>query len=64
MPITVREAAMLLGVTPGRVRQLISDGVIKADMIGTNYFINMVEYHKARRRNKKRGRPIRKGKRA
>ena len=40
--LTVPEAARLLGVTPGRVRQLIYDGTLSGDQVGRMWLIDPV----------------------
>ena len=55
--LTTAEFAARLGITPGRVKQLKAQGVIKADRFGprTLRFASS-ELARARKRNKKPGR--------
>jgi excisionase family DNA binding protein len=53
--ITAAEAAPLLGVTKGRVIQLIADGKLPATKIGLQYAIKRADLELVR--DRKRGRP-------
>ncbi|MBO0719314.1 MAG: helix-turn-helix domain-containing protein [Blastocatellia bacterium] len=54
---TVYEAAEMLDISPGRVRQLIGAGVITAQRFGKSLVLTPAEIAKARRRRTKPGRP-------
>jgi hypothetical protein len=63
MEITVHKAADRLGVTPGRVRQLISMGRIKArHLTARMMLIDERELSKPNVKNRAPGRPARKRK--
>lgn len=53
--LTTSEAAERLGVTAGRVRQMVADGVLPAQRIGRDNFIKESDLHLVEGR--KRGRP-------
>jgi len=59
--LTTEEAAEFLGVTPSRIRQLISEERIKSEKYGRDHLIQEeeVEYF-AKEGRKKRGRPSKK----
>ena len=57
--LTVNQAAIELGVTPGRVRTLIASGRLKAEKVGPIYLIKPRDLAAVRER--KPGRPKRKG---
>lgn len=54
---TTKEAGERLGVTPDRVRQLISEGVIKAEKFGRDNFISETELKRVEKLDRKPGRP-------
>ncbi|HYE72614.1 MAG TPA: excisionase family DNA-binding protein [Blastocatellia bacterium] len=60
--ITTKEAAEELGVTIGRVRQLVLDGTIKAERFGRALVISKAEIEKAKKRPDNRGRPAKRAK--
>jgi excisionase family DNA binding protein len=53
--LTTREAAVKLGVTAGRVRQMIVDGQLPATKMGRDNFINEADLKLVE--NRKVGRP-------
>jgi excisionase family DNA binding protein len=53
--LSTQEAAALLGVTIGRVQQLIWDGKLPAEKVGRDYVIQDVDLHLVS--DRKRGRP-------
>jgi excisionase family DNA binding protein len=53
--ITTKEMARMLGVTPGRVIQLITDRVIEGEKYGRDYLIPISEIPKAKKRKIARG---------
>jgi excisionase family DNA binding protein len=52
---TTEEAAKILGITAGRVRQMIIDGKIMAEKRGRDLLIPVSEVEKAKLRKKKPG---------
>jgi site-specific DNA-methyltransferase (adenine-specific) len=59
--LTTEEAAEFLGVTPSRIRQLISEERIKSEKYGRDHLIQEEEVkYFAKEGRKKRGRPPKK----
>lgn len=52
---TTKEAADELHVTPGRVRQMVVDGILKAEKFGRDLMISETEIAAARERKTKPG---------
>lgn len=52
---TTKEAAHELAVTPGRVRQMVIDGLLKAEKFGRDLMISETEIAAARKRKTKPG---------
>lgn len=60
--LTTAEAAKALKITPGRVRHLVTAGIIQAEKFGRDLMIPQSEVEKARTRKTKRGpAPAKKG---
>jgi excisionase family DNA binding protein len=59
--LTVRQAAEKLGVTPGRVRQLVTEGKLKPRYL-TPRMMMLDAKQVARYKRPKMGRPVSKGK--
>ncbi|HEY8559459.1 MAG TPA: helix-turn-helix domain-containing protein [Pyrinomonadaceae bacterium] len=55
--VTTKQAAERLNVVPSRVRQMILDGVIKAEKIGRDNFISEGELSRLEKLDRKPGRP-------
>lgn len=53
--LTTKEAAETLGITAGRVRQLVLDGTLKAEKFGSNLAIHPKSVDAARKRKTQRG---------
>jgi excisionase family DNA binding protein len=53
--LTTAEAATELGVTAGRVRQMVVDGELPAEKFGRDLMISAEAVAKAKRRKKKPG---------
>lgn len=54
--LTASEAAKELGKTAGRIRQLISDGKMKAEKKGRDWLIDSKEVERAKKRPHQRNR--------
>ena len=55
--MSVSEAAKYLGVTRGRVLQLIDAGMLKADMMGSTWAVSEASVKKRKEAAPKAGRP-------
>jgi excisionase family DNA binding protein len=55
--LTVSEAAYKLGVTPGRVRNMIHDGILPAQKLGRNWILAEGDIDKRRASQPHAGRP-------
>lgn len=53
--LTTKQAAEILGVTPGRVRQMVIDGVLQATHFGQNLAINAASVEAAKSRKTRPG---------
>ncbi|MDQ3636097.1 MAG: helix-turn-helix domain-containing protein [Acidobacteriota bacterium] len=58
--LTTKQAGEVLGITPDRVRQLISEGTIKAEKFGRDNFILESEVKRVEKMDRKPGRPSKK----
>ena len=54
---TTKEAATELGITPGRVRQMVLNGSLPAQKFGRDLMIKADDLEKARTRQTEPGRP-------
>jgi excisionase family DNA binding protein len=59
--LTTTEAAMRLGVSDRRVRQMIEEGTLKGEKKGRDYLVDESSVEAAKKRPKP-GRPAKKGK--
>ena len=57
--MTVKEAAEILAVTPGRIHQIIRDGQLPAERPGRDYFLNKEDVEAFKNTIRRRGRPSR-----
>jgi len=55
--LTTKQTGERLGITPDRVRQLISEGTITAEKVGRDNFIAEGEVERIKKLNRKPGRP-------
>lgn len=55
--LTTKQVGQRLGITPDRVRQLISEGTINASKFGRDNFILEEEVKRLERMDRKPGRP-------
>ncbi len=55
--LTTKQTGERLGITPDRVRQLISEGTIKAEKFGRDNFILESEVQRLEKTDRKPGRP-------
>jgi excisionase family DNA binding protein len=53
--LTTEAAAKALGITPGRVRQMVLDGSLKAEKFGSNLAIDSASVEAAKNRKTKPG---------
>ena len=54
---TTKQVAEMLGVSSARIRQMIIEGVIKAEKVGRDNFIAEDEVARVKGLNRKAGRP-------
>ena len=53
--ITTAEAAVILSVTPGRVRQLIRDGQLKSEKRGRDHLLEQAEVERFDKHDRRKG---------
>ena len=53
----VAEAAVMLDVSPRRVRQMLADGVLAGERVGQAWVIGSEQLHQAGHRRREAGRP-------